>query len=150
MSESEKKVVKAFIVASIALMHNGKRYEVGSEIKLTDEEYSKISQYVRPAPEKSTPQIPAANADNATPDTQKENDNGQKEEKIIPQTEGKTESSEAAGDGSNSGNTDGAADTGSGNDGQSGAADADQSVQAGDGEAVTPEKPAKPAVKKGK
>ena len=142
---------KLFIVSMIALMHEGKRYEVGSEIELTDEEYSKISQYLRPAPEKKpTPQIPAAKADNATPDTQKENGNEQKEEKTIPQAEGKTEGSEATGDGSDSGNADGAADAGSGNDGQPGVVDAEQSVQTGDGESITPEKPAKPAAKKGK
>ena len=148
MSETQR---KAFIVAAIALMHEGKRYEVGSEIELTDEEYSKVSQYVRPAPEKPAPQIPTAKAENQIPDTQKENGNEQKKE-IVPETEGKTESTETAGDGSGTGDADGTggADTGSADAGQSGASDADQSVQAGDGENVTPEKPAKPATKKGK
>jgi hypothetical protein len=140
---------KLYIVSMLALMHEGKRYEVGSEIELTDEEYKKVSQYVRPAPEKPVSQIPATKAEKQTPDTQKENGNEQKEEKTIPKTESQNQSQEAAGDGSGTGDADGTGgtDAGSADAGQSGTADADQSVQAGDGENVTPEKPAKAGTK---
>lgn len=50
---------KAYIVAVIALMHGGKRYEVGDEIKLSDEEAQKVILYLRPlAPKESAPQQP--------------------------------------------------------------------------------------------
>lgn len=44
MSETQK---KAYLVAAgMAILHNGKRYEQGDKIKLTDEEAEKISLYI--------------------------------------------------------------------------------------------------------
>ena len=44
MSETQK---KAYLVAAVmAILHNGKRYEQGDKIELTDEEAEKISLYI--------------------------------------------------------------------------------------------------------
>lgn len=44
MSETQKKAY--LIVATMAILHNGKRYEQGDKIELTDEEAGKISLYI--------------------------------------------------------------------------------------------------------
>ena len=47
MSELQKLQKKAYLVAAaIAILHNGKRYEQGDKIELTDEEAEKISLYI--------------------------------------------------------------------------------------------------------
>lgn len=44
MSETQKKAY--LIAAAMAILHNGKRYEQGDKIELTDEEAEKISLYI--------------------------------------------------------------------------------------------------------
>lgn len=44
MSETQKKAY--LVAAAIAILHNGKRYEQGDKIELTDEEAEKISLYI--------------------------------------------------------------------------------------------------------
>nr|DAN53468.1 MAG TPA: hypothetical protein [Caudoviricetes sp.] len=44
MSETQKKAY--LVAAAMAILHNGKRYEQGDKIELTDEEAEKISLYI--------------------------------------------------------------------------------------------------------
>ena len=44
MSELQKKAY--LVAAAMAILHNGKRYEQGDKIELTDEEAEKISLYI--------------------------------------------------------------------------------------------------------
>ena len=44
MSETQKKAY--LVAAAIAILHNGKRYEQGDKIELTDEEAEKNSLYI--------------------------------------------------------------------------------------------------------
>ena len=44
MSETQKKAY--LIAAAMAILHNGKRYEQGDKIELTDDEAEKISLYI--------------------------------------------------------------------------------------------------------
>ena len=44
MSELQKKAY--LVAAAMAILHNGKRYEQGGKIELTDEEAEKISLYI--------------------------------------------------------------------------------------------------------
>ena len=44
MSETQKKAY--LVAATMAILHNGKRYEQGDKIELTDEEAEKISLYI--------------------------------------------------------------------------------------------------------
>ena len=44
MSETQKKAY--LVAAAIAILHNGKRYEQGDKIELTDEEVEKLSIYI--------------------------------------------------------------------------------------------------------
>lgn len=44
MSETQKKAY--LVAAAMAILHNGKRYEQGDKIELTDDEASKISLYI--------------------------------------------------------------------------------------------------------
>ncbi len=44
MSELQRKVY--LVAAAMAILHNGKRYEQGDKIELTDEEAEKISLYI--------------------------------------------------------------------------------------------------------
>ena len=45
MSELQKKAY--LVAAAMAILHNGKRYEQGDKIELTDEEAEKISLYMK-------------------------------------------------------------------------------------------------------
>jgi len=45
MSETQKKAY--LIAAAMAILHNGKRYEQGDKLELTDEEADRISLYVQ-------------------------------------------------------------------------------------------------------
>ena len=44
MSETQKKAY--LVAAAMAILHNGKRYEQGDKIELTDDEAEKISLYI--------------------------------------------------------------------------------------------------------
>ncbi|EFX90492.1 Uncharacterised protein [Actinobacillus ureae] len=45
MSETQKKAY--LVTAAMAILHNGKRYEQGDKIELTDEEAERIALYVQ-------------------------------------------------------------------------------------------------------
>lgn len=146
---------KAYLVSVMAILHGGKRYEVGDTIELGDEEASKVAIYLRPTPQKETPPTPPAHID---PTTQTSVNEGQKESHETPQNNPETPS---MADDSTSQTTEGSSEEppktpedgaqGEGSDdGQQDVPNADDDIPEGDKETVTPKEPSKSKGKKDK